>query len=238
MGLPADIYKVFWPKIKHLLLAYYLQAFEEKRFSISARRGILSLIPKKDKNLQSLNNWRPLTLLNMDYKLLSKLLALQIQPYLQEIISPHQTCFMKNRNITVNIRKALETMRLTQDKKLCKILLSLDFEKCFDSIKMSAIENSLRFFGICEDYIQWVKLLFTDFLLSIQNNGKISNWFQQHRGYHQGCCYSPYGFLISGEVFSLYIQAAALGGIQIEEFKLMLSQFADDTDLFFGCNIL
>ena len=66
-------------------------AFEKGAMSISQKRGIISLIPKKDKDRKSLKNWRPIILLNNDYKIVTKALALRVEKVLPTIISPNQT---------------------------------------------------------------------------------------------------------------------------------------------------
>ena len=67
-GLTAEFYKYFWSDIEDVVVDSFNYGFQTGRFSISQRRGIISLIPKKNKNLEYLKNWRPLSLRNIDYK--------------------------------------------------------------------------------------------------------------------------------------------------------------------------
>ena len=71
-GLPSEFYKVFWIDIKRYLIKSYQHSYSTGMLSITQRRGVISLIPKK-KDPLNLKNWRPLSLLNQDYKLLAKL---------------------------------------------------------------------------------------------------------------------------------------------------------------------
>ena len=73
-GLTAEFYKFFWIDIKNPLLDSIEHAFTKGELSIEQKRGILTLIPKKDKNRLYLKNWRPITLLNTDYKIIAKAL--------------------------------------------------------------------------------------------------------------------------------------------------------------------
>ena len=66
-GYPAEFYQLFWIDIKDYLLASYKASFQNKELSITQKRGVLSLIPKKENPLK-LKNWRPISLLNQDYK--------------------------------------------------------------------------------------------------------------------------------------------------------------------------
>ena len=70
-GLTAEFYKFFWQDIKHVLLAGINYALVYGKLSVEERRGIISLLPKKDKDRLYLKNWRPITLLNVDYKSLA-----------------------------------------------------------------------------------------------------------------------------------------------------------------------
>ena len=74
-GLPAEFYKVFWKDVSTYLINSLNRSYQKGNLAITQRRGIISLIPKKDKALNELKNWRPITLLNCDYKIASKAIA-------------------------------------------------------------------------------------------------------------------------------------------------------------------
>lgn len=145
-GLSAEFYKAFWPKIKHVVHAAIQYALDTGVLHRSARRGILSLLPKKDRDLLDCKGWRPLTLMNVDYKLLSKALALRVKEKLPKIISEDQTGFMAGRNISMNTRKILDIIEIAKEQDLQAVIVSVDFDSCFDRISWSAIDNALSFF--------------------------------------------------------------------------------------------
>ena len=78
-GLPVEFYKIFWNDIHDILLDSYNHSISLRYLSISQRRGVISLIPKTDKDPHFLKNWRPITLLSTDYKILSSLIATRIK---------------------------------------------------------------------------------------------------------------------------------------------------------------
>jgi hypothetical protein len=80
-GFTADFYKFFWPTIRPAVYESLLYAKGKGNLSIDQRRGIINLIPKKDKDPRELKNWRPISLLNTDYKIITKLLANRIKKY-------------------------------------------------------------------------------------------------------------------------------------------------------------
>ena len=103
-GFTAEFYKFFWIDIKYLVLDSLNYAFHNGELSIDQKRGIITLIPKKDKERILIKNWRPISLLNTDYKLLTKCLSFRLQSVPPNIIDNDQTGFLKDRYIGENIR--------------------------------------------------------------------------------------------------------------------------------------
>ncbi len=102
--------------------------------SIEHKHGIITLIPKKGKNRLHLTNWRPISLLNTDYKIIAKLLAKRFQAVLPSIINDDQSGYFKGRFIGQNIRLLEDVTCFVKQKQLPGILFSIDFEKDFDSL--------------------------------------------------------------------------------------------------------
>ena len=89
-GIPIEFYKKFWSSISEILFDSFRKSFESGQLSPSQKKGVITLIPKKDKDLTELKSWRPLSLLNTDYKILAKILANRLKPTLSDIINPDQ----------------------------------------------------------------------------------------------------------------------------------------------------
>ena len=96
---------------------------------------LLNLSQKKDAELNLIKNWRPLTLLNCDYKIATKALANRIKLFLQKLISHDQTGFIKNRFIGENIRLIDGVIKYTAAKNIPGVLLFLNFEKAFVTLE-------------------------------------------------------------------------------------------------------
>ena len=96
-GLPAEFYKLFWNDISTYLLSALNFAFESGCLSISQRRGIIKLIPKKDTEPFYIKNWRPITLLNTDYKIAAILIANRLKSVIPKLINNDQTGFIKRK---------------------------------------------------------------------------------------------------------------------------------------------
>ena len=128
-GFTKEFYETFFDLIGPALLDSLNAGFECGTLSISQRRGVISLIPKDENNLMTLSNWRPITLLNVDYKILAKIIANRIKPVLPKLIHPDQTGFIKERFIGQNIRLLNDLMEYTDEQKIPGILLFIDFDK-------------------------------------------------------------------------------------------------------------
>ena len=163
-GLPAKFYKTFWKDISTLLVLALNYAFESGCLSITQRRGVIKLIPKKDAKLYYIKNWCPITLLNTDYKIAAKALANRIKAVLPIIINNDQPGLMKNRLIGENIRLIDCIIQYAAKENIPSLLLFIDFEKAFNSLKWLFIVNSLCFFGFGPSNINWVK---------VPRNGKV-----------------------------------------------------------------
>ena len=232
-GIPVDFYKVFWPKMKQVFYDMVLEVYEEKSLHPSARKGILNLIPKPNKDSRYIKNLRPITLLNTDYKIIEKAIANKMIPALEHVIHHDQRGFMKDRRISVNIRKMLDILHQAEKDDLEAIVLSLDFVKCFDKCSFSILHGSLNFFQFGKIVKDWTKILYDNFTVRVQNNGYFSSSLEIEKGVHQGGCCSSVYFLVIAEILALSLRNNQdIEGITIKEIRNLLNQFADDMDIF------
>ena len=231
-GLPSEFYKVFWIDIKGLLLNAYRYSFENGQLSVTQKRGLLCLTPKKSDPLL-LKNWRPLTLLNQDYKILAKLVAERIKIALPYLIDQDQTGFLKGRYIGQNIVTIFDIMHHSEVQNIPALMISIDFEKAFDKLEWPFMFKFLDFFGFPTYIKEWVKILYTDIKSSVTNNGWHSEYFDLGRGVRQGCPLSPYLFILCAEILAMQTRDnAKIEGIDIGNKNYNILQYADDTQLF------
>ena len=149
-GFTAEFYNCFFDLVSRDLVNSFNTAYNEGELSISQRRGVITLVPKEDSCLSDLSNWRPITLLNLDYKITSKVIANRIERFLPRLIHPDQTGFVKGRYIGQNIRLINDIMEQTKLQNIPGILLLLDFRKAFDTIEWSFIQNTLNLLNFGE----------------------------------------------------------------------------------------
>ena len=151
---------------------------------------------------------------------------------LPNIIGDTQHAFIKNRNISSNIRFIYDTLVYTEENRKPGMILSIDFEKAFDSISWSFLHKTLDFLNFGPEFVRWIRTLYSNIKSCISVNGQNTDWFEIQRGVRQGDPCSPYLYLVCAEVLSLMIKGNALiKGIQMSNNINLLSQFADDTTL-------
>ena len=103
-GLPIELYKVFWPRIKDDFMELITAIYKEKYLHTSALLGIINLIPKPLKDSRNLTFLRLITILNSDYNAIEKMIANRIEKAMDMIISDDQRGFRKHQRICCNIR--------------------------------------------------------------------------------------------------------------------------------------
>ena len=231
-GLQIDFYIVFWNRIKDIFCDMISQVMKENKLHESSRYGLISLIPKKDRDLKFVKSWRPIVLLDADFKVLSKVLANRVKTTLNEIIHNDQTGFVKSRLITENLRKFLDVIEYAEVNNVPGVLVSIDFEKAFDKIEYEAVYAAMRWFNFGENLISMIKVLFNEFYLSTTNNGYCSQPFLASKGLFQGNPIAPYLFIIVMELLAIKIRNnPKIKGLKIKEHEILMSLFADDLGL-------
>jgi len=161
-GLPAEFYKVFWKDVASFLIRCFNKRHQKGKLALTQRRGIISLIPKKDKPIQELKNWRPITLLNCDYKIASKAIASRVKAVLQNLVDNYQTGFLRGRSIAENICLINNVISHTESKNIPGLLVFVDFEKAFDTIEWAFVEKTLHQFSFDSSLIKWINLFYRD----------------------------------------------------------------------------
>ena len=188
-GFTVEFFKFFIELLGEDMVASFNAAYDANELTISQRRGVITLIPKEDGSLLELSNWRPITLLNVDCKVAAKVIAKRIEPLLPNLVHTDQTGFIKGRYIGQNIRLIIDIMEQTKSQNIPGILISLDFQKAFDSLEWSFMMKTLDTFNFGSSIRRWIRTFYANIESTVINNGFITNWFNPSRGVRQGCPY-------------------------------------------------
>lgn len=228
-GLSAEFYKHFWFELSPYYKASIEHSFAMNELSEEQKRGVITLIPKKDNDRRYLKNWRPISLLNVDYKIITKAMAKRLQQVLSDIIHNDQKAYVKGRNIGDGIRTVDDIINHSSISRIKGAIISLDFQKAFDSLRWEFLNEALEMFGFGEKFRKWIGIFFKNISSTVTNNGFMSEYFSPQRGVRQGCCISPFLFIIALEILAIRIRNnVSIVGYTLGDFSCKLSLFADD----------
>ena len=232
-GFNVEFFKFFWKDLGDFLLKSLNLAFHKGELSETQKQGIITILPKGDKPREFLKNWRPISLLNVSYKILSACIANRLKTVLDYLIHENQKGLLKGRFIGENTRLIYDVLHTTLEKKIPGIILLIDFEKAFDSISWKFMYQALDFLKFGPDFKKWISVLYKNAKLCVLQNGIFSRFFDIGRGCRQGDPVSPYIFNLCVEIMGHMIrQNINIKGIKLGKEEVRLLQYADDTVIF------
>lgn len=196
-GLTIEFYMFFWKEIRILLYEAFKECILSKNLSATMKHGLITLIPKPNKDSLSLDNWRPITLLCNDYKLLAHVYANRLNEGLATIIDESQSAFIKGRNIHNHTRLILDMLDYREFIHTDGLVLFLDFYKAFDTVEHSFLMKALNYLGFGESFCNIVQMFYNNIYSSVILNTGMTPRFEVMRGIRQGCPISPKLFILT-----------------------------------------
>ena len=232
-GLSCEFYKEFWNDIKQPFIESIFHAKIFGQLSASQRQAIIRLIEKRDKDKTKIGNWRPISLLNVDAKILSKCLAKRLKEVLSKIICSNQTAYVKDRFIGEGGRLISDILEMTDDLHMEGILVTIDFQKAFDSLNHNFVLESCQKFGIPDNMLNWIKILLTNQESCVINGGTTTQYFKLERGARQGDPIAAYLFIIALEMLFIMIKNNPdIEPLSLCESTFLYNAYADDASFF------
>ena len=228
-GITMEFHQKFWPVFGKLMVNALNEGYRKGELTPSQRQAVITLLDKnKDRTI--LKNWRPISLLNTDYKIATKALSNRLKQLLPKLINKDQVGYVQGRNILENIRTLQDVVTYTRERNMPGMLICIDFEKAFDSIEWDFLHAMLGKYNFGPSFKKWVTTIYKNISSCIINSGTTSQQFSLERGVRQGDPLSPYLFILVVELLSSKIkQNKDIRGININNEVIKLQQFADDT---------
>ena len=226
-GIPVEFYQVFWHTIQDLYFDFITEV-QGSAFPDSKNTSITSLIYKNKGEIYLLSNYRPIALMNVDVKILTKLLSMRLLYVLPTIIHESQTA-VYGRTIGDNIHLVRDIIDLANKNDDEAALLFLDQEKAFDRVSHDFLFRVLDKFGFGNSFINWIKILYSNACTKININGFHTKKISLKSGVRQGCPLSALLYVMVIEILALQLRANPnIVGFNIQGKKIISSHYADD----------
>lgn len=197
-GIIVEFYKLFWNNVRTDIKEVFDYSFTYEQLPYSQYMALITLLYKKGQR-EDIKNWRPISLLNCDGKMLSKVLAERLKRVLKEIIHLDQQGCIPGRYVGQNIRLVEDIIQNHNDDE---VVVLLDQQKAFDRVEWQWLFKVLDKFNFGPNFKKWIEIMYKDMKSSILTNGFVSKCFPVKRGIRQGDSLSALLYIIQSEPFA------------------------------------
>jgi exonuclease III len=228
-GISYNFMKMYYDKFKDIFRNMMIEISNKKLLSDSQTLANVILFPKANKDRTNINNYRPISCLNVDYKIIAKCLVDRINSFASEIIFPYQLAGTRGKNIADNVHLVRTLMDNARGKRNKFILISLDYKNAFNSISHEYIVKIIDHM-IKDSFLNgWLKILYNSIYARIKLNSGFTSVYKIKRGIRQGCPLSMLLFAIALSPLMWKIDGdKGLKGINFAKGEIKCIAFADD----------
>ncbi|OMO88682.1 reverse transcriptase [Corchorus capsularis] len=239
-GFNGIFFQEFWDIVGETVTKATLGFFNGGFMLRELNSTCIVLIPKVNSPVE-VTQYRPISLCNYAYKVISRVLVNRLKEWLPNLITENQNAFVAERQIHDNILIAQEVfhyIKLKNKEKKSVLALKLYMNKAYDRVEWDFLEAVMKKLGFCNQWVNWIMQCVSTVSYRLIINGKPYDVIQPSRGLRQGYPLSPYLFLFVADALSRMVQVVAdnkeLRGIKLSRECHVLTHilFADDS-LFF-----
>ena len=230
-GLTSEFCQTFQGQLTPILKKVVDQAIERGRIPGEMKLSYITLLPKDEKNRTEVSKYRPVSLLNTDYKVISKILTARLRKIMYKLVHKDQQCAVKGRKIQNHLHNIREIITYCKVKGTPVRIVSLDQEKAFDRVSHSFLHKVMEASNLSGYFREWIRILYDNPCSQVIVNQEMSEAFTLTRSVRQGCSLSPLLYaLILEPLLESIRQDPEIKGIEIPGGgKQKIKTFADDT---------
>jgi exonuclease III len=231
-GIPVELYRRGSSALAPLLARVYSAMGHTGQMPRAVLDGLITSLHKTGDRTNP-EQYRPITLLNTDYRVLAKVLANRLLRCMGTLISPEQSAFVRGRHIGngVMLLQLLPHV-MARQRHAGAVVAFMDFKKAYDTVNRAFLLRILSEFGVGAGFIKWVSMLLSDTRALAVVNGFFSSKAHFGAGVRQGCPLAPLLYLFVAESLLRFLKDQEHLGLVVAGRKLLANQFADDMQVF------
>ena len=229
-GIPIEFYQQYWEDIKTYYMAF-INKVKTSAFPKGKNTSVIKLIYKKKGEIYLLANYRPISLINVDIKILAKTLANRLKYILPSIIHVSQTAVF-GRKIDETIHTIRDLIDIANKEDKLAAFIFIDQEKAFDRVNHDFLHKTMKAFGIGNDFMHWIGIIYGNATSVLNINGFLSTQIPLKRGLRQGCPLSSLLYVLIIEVLAIQLRLNPnIVGFKIEGEKIISVHYMDDATI-------
>lgn len=207
-GFTGLFYHTAWPIIKNDIMRAFQAIWSVDSRSFYLVNQAYMLLLRKKKDVATVGDYRPISLIHSFAKLLTKVLACRLAPLMQSSVKPNQSAFIKTRLIHENYKAVQLTAKMLHRNKILSALLKVDIAKAFDTVNWRFLLTLLGHLGFSRRWLDWISLILSSASTEVILNGSPGARIFHARGLRQGDPLSPLLFVLVMESLNAMLKIA------------------------------